>query len=480
MALFVGCSYNEFPSDIDIPTISDSSICLNIETRAEIYNGKELDRNYFVSASDLENFVKFRQNTSKRSTFSVKEVKSYGFDSSQTLFYILNYDEGWEVVAADKRLQPTLAYGDSGEFTMDCDNEPMKFWMNMLADGVLQTRLRTADATSATTSTTASTNSDTPTISSSEEQYIDFWEVVGLSSKKSMEEQYTRAKYTYLIYSYDTVGELMRGVHLDTAWSQKPPWNTYCPFKTDGSNERAPAGCTAVAGAQLLYYFAQNLGWEISAPTTATCSGYINSYSRQFDGLSYNVWGNMAKNISDQTGNTYTTAALIAYVGSISEMDYGNDGSSASVSDFTDAIEELYGITSTTGSLWDYDTDVIISNLQNNIPVIIWGAENIFGGGHSWIIDGYHKTTYSTVNFYVESDTPIDEQTLNSMNLLDADYTTTTNTLIVETFHMNFGWGSYYNDFYSMIPEWSFTDNKGNTITYDVVMRLYYNFAQNN
>lgn len=475
IALSAGCSYNELPEDLDINLPIDNRISLNVETRAEVYNGIELDREYFVTASDLEKFVEFRCNTSKRSNFSVKEVKSYGFDSSQTLFYILNYNEGWEVVAADKRIQPTLAHGDSGAFTMDCDNEPMKFWMNMLADGVLQTRLRTIDSTVSTT--------PKPETFAYESTYVNLWEDInssnGISEKESSTKVLFPQEYRYLIDTEQETVNIDTGPLLETEWGQSAPWNTYCPLKTDGSNERAPAGCTAVAGAQLLYYFAHNLGWEIYAPTTATCSGYINNYSRQFDGLSYNAWGNMAQTISEPMVNTYTTAAFIAYVGSISEMDYGNDGSSASTADFNDAIEELYGITSTKSNLWDYEESIIINSISDGIPVFIWGAANIFGNhGHSWISDGYRREVVRTTNYYIRSITMLTQSFLEELDKTDANQTIVEDSLTAEYIHMNWGWNnpSYYNGWFSLLPDdWSPASN-----TYDVVMRMYYNFTQNN
>ncbi len=486
IALSSGCSYNELPEDLDINLPIDNRISLNVETRAEVYNGIELDREYFVTASDLEKFVEFRCNTSKRSNFSVKEVKSYGFDSSQTLFYILNYNEGWEVVAADKRIQPTLAHGDSGAFTMDCDNEPMKFWMNMLADGVLQTRLRTAESMS--TNTTVSTNSNSSITSSPEEQYVEFWGTLNITEEKTkvqkpggipIEIPDDMYRFRYLIDTEQETVNIDTGPLLETKWGQRAPWNTYCPLKTDGSNERAPAGCTAVAGAQLLYYFAHNLGWEIYAPTTATCSGYINNYSRQFDGLSYNAWGNMAQTISEPMVNTYTTAAFIAYVGSISEMDYGNDGSSASTADFNDAIEELYGITSTKSNLWDYEESIIINSISDGFPVFIWGAANIFGNhGHSWISDGYRREVVRTTNYYIRSITMLTQSFLETLDKTDANQTIVEDSLTAEYIHMNWGWNnpSLYNGWFSLLPDdWSPASN-----TYDVVMRMYYNFTQNN
>ena len=486
MMMAVGCSYNELPEEMVISTALTDQISLSVETRAETYEGFALDQDYFVTVDDLENFVKFRRSSSEKSNLSVKEVKPYGLDSSHTLFYILNYDEGWEVVAADKRVQPTLAHGDSGTFTMDCDNEPMKFWMNLLADRVLQTRRRTTTADIATTATSTTTSTASfDVVKSSEEQYVDFWDGISPTENCTKGDQIIgpitppddTPHFQYLITTeqktvYDDIGEL-----LSTEWGQHDPWNTYCPLKTDGSNERAPAGCTAVAGAQLLYYLAHDLGWEIYAPTTASCSGYINNYSRQFDGLSYNAWGNMAQTISEPMVNTYTTAAFIAYVGFISEMDYGNDGSSASTADFNDAIEELYGITSTESNLWDYDASIIINSISDGLPVFMWGAANIFGRhGHSWISDGYRREIIRTTKYYFRSLMMLTPAQLKELDKTDANQIVVEDSLVAEYIHMNWGWNYpfLYNGWFSLLPD----DWSPASTTYDVVMRMYYNFTQ--
>ena len=487
MVLFVGCSYNELPNNIDIQTISENSpICLNIETRAEIYQGKELDRNYFVSASDLENFVKFRQNTSKRSTFSVKEVKSYGFDSSQTLFYILNYDEGWEVVAADKRLQPTLAYGDSGEFTMDCDNEPMKFWMNMLADGVLQTRLRTADATSATTSTTASTNSDTPTISSSEEQYVDFWNSITpleITKGKPIDGTITipddMYRYRYLIDTEQEIVKIDNGPLLTTEWGQNAPWNTYCPLKTDGSNTRAPAGCVAVAGAQTMYYLRNFFDLEVLSPTSGTCTGNIDNYQQTLTNLSFTAWDDMALVYYEPTYKTNLSALLITYIGMMVGVNYGNEGTSADTMDLPEMVFTPYGIDCDTSN--DYDSDQIIQNVTNHIPVVLRGRDALlFGNGHAWVADGYQQEVIRTTKYYFRSLTMLTQAQLAELDKTDANQTVVEDSLVAEKIHMNWGWSASQNAWFSLAPEeWWLKDKNGNDFRLRYYIKMIYNFRPN-
>ena len=486
LGLITACSLNELPENLSLLPIEEDGLVLKVETRAETYKGQSLDQEHFVTAEDLENFVKYRRSASKRSDLTGREVKSYGFDTSQTLFYILNYDQGWEVVSADKRVQPTLAHGDSGEFTMDCDNEAMKFWMNMLADGVLQMRLGNVEKKSE--EATASTESKDASAESTSD-HTAFWDAISPTHNSPTRfEPLTPTPgpveqdfYLYVVDKEESVQTTAYGPYLQTKWAQGAPWNKYCPLETNGSGEKSPAGCTAVAGAQLLYYLAQSLDYDIYAPRIATCEGNINGFNREFLDFTYDAWDYMAIEFYDPEANrsTSASAALIAYVGSLCNMDYGNDSSDASPGDLMDSIEELYGISSTMSDLWSYSSDVIIENLMNELPVFIWGAETIFGGGHSWLIEGYEITTTITTTYYKKSTIPLLEWYVNTLDRDDADHSIT-NWYTTKTFHMNWGWGGVYDGEYSLLPEnWSVSGEDG-LITYDVVMRMYYEFSQDN
>lgn len=492
VVLFVGCSYNELPEELGVDLPIDERISLNVETRAEVYNGEELDREYFVTATDLENFVKFRRNTSKRSNLSVKEVKSYGFDSSQTLFYILNYNDGWEVVAADKRVQPSLAHGDSGEFTMDCDNEPMKFWMNMLAEDVLQTRRNHAEpqstTTSADTATTNSTNSGTPAVSSSEEQYVDFW--VGINAT----EDNTKVKfpsdpipvpddmyrYRYLIDTEQETVNIDIGPLLETTWGQSTPWNTYCPLKTDGSNERAPAGCVAVAGAQTMYYLRNFFDLEVLSPISGICTGNINNYQQTLTNLSYTAWDNMAHDLYEPTYNTNLSALLLAYIGMMLEVDYGNDGTSADTMDLPDKVFTPYGIDCNTSD--DYDSDHIIQNVTDSLPVILRGRDALlFGSGHAWVTDGYRREVIRTTKYYIRSVTMLTQAQLAELDKTDANQTVVEDSLTAEYIHMNWGWSASQDRWFSLAPEeWWLKDNNGDDFRLRYYIKMIHDFRPNN
>lgn len=474
MMLFVGCSYNELPEELGVDLPIDERISFNVETRAEVYNGEELDREYFVTATDLENFVKFRRNTSKRSNLSVKEVKSYGFDSSQTLFYILNYDEGWEVVAADKRVQPTLAQGDSGEFTMESNNEPMKFWMNMLADGVLQTRQRSDDAM-AIANTTASTNSDTTTPSTSEKQYVDFWESISPTKNETKGGHLTPIigptqpidgpQYIYLIDTEQEYRVIEYPEFIVTEWHQDAPWNAYCPLKTDGSGDRAPAGCVAISASQVLYYLHERFNATWYAPSHCFYSGNIDNYSIFFDQYQTSIWGNMAISEGAVKPNILTeySAMLIAYVGQLIDMEYGNNGSSAFTMDLKEKVFSEFDITCSESN--SFNQTAAINNIRDGLPIILRGESS--SGGHSWIADGYKMEYNLVTNYYVRFSTEQSPLYISTLDKDDAHFTSTTESIISQQLHMNWGWNDTNDGEYSIyMTDW----------LYPNTVKMVYNF----
>lgn len=491
VALFsVACSYNELPDNLQPAATLEDKITLNIETRAETYKGEQLDQKYFVTAADLENFVNFRRTESKRFGFSVKEVKSYGFDSSQTLFYILNYDKGWEVVAADKRVQPTLAHGDEGTFTMDTDNEPMKFWMNMLADGVLQTRRDHEYGNSGggvSTASTTSTNTTNSTLSAQNDN-VDFWD--SISSDEATRPggliptpgpmQPVDGLYTYTIDTEIVTKTYTYGPYLVTKWGQSSPWNKFCPLKTDDSGERAPAGCVAVAGAQMMYYLKHHFEMDdIYAPATATCSGTINDYQREFANFSTSTWNSMATRQWElPITNRDITAAFIGYIGGLSEVTYGNDGSGASMNDLSEHVFNFYGISHSQNS--DYDSDIIIENIKNELPVVISGYTSLLPtSGHAWIVDGYEKQVRETTSYIAVFDSPQTEPFLAMLDKEDANLITTNTQILSETLSMNWGWSGFLDGSYSTIPEEWIPESEEvdeDALLYNYWIELFYNF----
>ncbi|MBP3439790.1 MAG: C10 family peptidase [Tidjanibacter sp.] len=468
LGLITACSYNELPENLSPLTIENDGLVLQVETRAETYKGQSLDQEYFVTAADLENFVKYRRIASKRSDLTVKEVKSYGFDSSQTLFYILNYDKGWEVISADKRIQPTLAHGDSGEFTMDSDNEAMKFWMNMLADGILRKRQ------------TYESNITRAALHGKEVDYVLFWNMIGNANQQLfIDDHSTKGTYGYLVETENIPRTDTYGNELNTEWGQNYPWNAFCPYTNDSHDEYAPAGCVAVAGAQAIYYLRDHFQMDdATAPLAATCTGTIDSYLRIFDNLSTATWTYMAETETDGTlQNRLFSARFIAYIGHLVGVDYGEDSSSASTTHLRERVFDFYGISSVLTE--EFNLSIIKQNVENNLPVVIRGKDAmLFGSGHSWVIDQYRRDVVDNIKYYAIFSSPQTDEYISTLDKSDATRCQVTTTVISETLHMNWGWAGVNNGWFATIPDdWWLKDSDGDDFRFKYYIRMIHDFS---
>lgn len=456
LCVFCGaCKYNVLSDEHIVYSLKSTCSELIVETRAEVYEGKALDMNYFVTADDLLSYLEFSGKDCPNRR--VKNIESYGLDDSHTLFYVVNYETGWEVVAADKRVQPCLAHNQGkGHFTMDCDNEPMKFWMDIIAKNILRYRLNDNEIEQLNTENNIDNN---------EEDNVQWWNYV-VNASTRLPDPLTpiigpvdRDHYVYLIHS-DTVDIVRQyGPYVLTTWGQKAPWNEYCPYKTDGSGLRSPAGCTVVAASQMLYYLKFYYNLEIVSPTDGYCIGNVNGYQTGFSDFTTDSWYDMALSKTDSIPNEYTdvSALLIAHTGQLCEVDYGNSGSSASMADTPETVFAHYGILCNNYN--SYDEDIIENCMRlDEMPVMIEGwTTMLLGSGHAWLIDGYKKEYTQITNYYASFEAIQPPHIISLLGPEHADFTQVLENNVSREIHMNWGWGEKenfcWNGWYSMVPE---------------------------
>jgi len=183
---------------------------------------------------------------------------------------------------------------------------------------------------------------------------------------------------------------------LDAEFDQSGNWNNIVQSEI-GFN--APVGCVAVAMAQVMHY------WK--HPFTGEGS---NSYSD--NGISLEANFSQAYYDFDNMPATYTNNSvpaaqlLLFHTGVSVNMDYDNSGSGAwvigpSYPSTQHSMEEYFKYSSNiyhmykSSSNTDAFLDAIKNNLDNNMPVIMRGYGDDYGGGHAWNIDGYQGDNLS-------------------------------------------------------------------------------------
>jgi hypothetical protein len=373
--------------------------------------------NYNVSLKSAKYLV---QSTEGVGEISSVEPLVYNGD---TLMYIFNFKDGWQVVSGDKRTEPIIASDEKGQLSTEgLDNPGVAIWLNDKADQIIQLKKQN------------------PQVEYTED--IEQWVLIDKAAHFT-EENLAKYREKYgAIYSsegdsvqlksayypppgYRWIRRLVRtsvspwktssqkGPLLQTKWGQGTPWNTNVPDGWGVIDEKTntkgwipcPTGCTAVAMAQVLYYMHYKFGKPKGLYHSVRSTGHIydsKNYSVSFSRGSYNSnsnrWGLMKKN-RYSSGNASYVGDLMADVGNRVGMKYGADGSGAwpSSKGFS-----YYGISC---DKTDYKYTTVERELAKDKPVITvaWAKENTYRKwflgkkrvyyteGHSWVIDGYRK-----------------------------------------------------------------------------------------
>ena len=444
LALMASCSQDA------VESVNDSFF--EGATRA---NGKPLeidysalDTYYFVTDKDVESYIHFKKllAESEKREFEVREVVTLGLNDEATLAYLLNYNDGWEIIAADKRAQRALATDEKGSFDMKEAPEAVVAWIENLEMQVLYLR----------------SCADRPEWASDETwskmlESIDFWRAINADEDFIMEHMGDTRGHGGLIpdpipidsiiidpmighwvlsnirYSTATV----TSSHLiSTHWHQLEDYNRYCPSKTIGTGN-APAGCGPVAVAQMEYFLHKKIGKPILCPSeifcTANTSNFAFGVNMYISNTSTTLWNSMGS-------DTDAAAKLIAGCGIKAQAHYGNTGTS------TTAIN-LYNTLTSDGIICNgvnYSTNIVKQSLENNMPVLTCAGGVQHDNdtiGHAFIIDRYRGIADQYTYCYEwVVDVPGDGTSMHPLykeNIV-VDYESTE----ITQFGMNWGWQS--------------------------------------
>jgi len=366
-------------------------------------------------------------------------------DGIDTLMYLIQYKNGWDVIAADKRGPLVIAMSDEGKF--EFSDTLVGFHAYLEAQKLYLKSMRSVAE--------YDPNSDA---------YI-FWSM--LHPKSQSQARLVGDEGYWMLYDTDTETTTRESGHLiQTRWGQNSPWNTFAPYDSNNPEEKCAVGCVAVAGAQMLYYLHHTLGCPQTMFTSAVCVGNNNSYTINFSNATTAAWNNMALNIYDNSSaRRQQSAILLAYVGNAVGMDYGTT-SSAKTKKLKDLFSDL-GISST---FEDYNSTTAWNSLLNNMPVIISAKtltdEFPFYGGHAWIMDGWKTVTTAYTYYYGWVPTPqnnnVDPSPMlpvpnpNNPPLIYTETRKEYSSTQTKTVLMNWGWNNDYNNIYCTLEgAWS-------------------------
>ena len=192
---------------------------------------------YDVVDKDIQHYLESKVNTKSNRPTTITPIISEGL----TLAYLITYEKGWELLSADKRMSPIIAFSHNDVFPIN--NLAMTQFLSSDLEAIecLKKRIITVSAED--------------TIVNNNLSYWAKFSKDNTPNTKADGDPFEEEKYWELVDSewiIDIVEEPVRLIQ--TRWHQLAPWNKYSPKWGPNETLRDPAGCSAIAVSQMLYF----------------------------------------------------------------------------------------------------------------------------------------------------------------------------------------------------------------------------------
>lgn len=410
-----------------------------------IYEDSDFN-NSSVSIVDIKKYL--YNNKMTKSEEKIPEIVPIVAADRDTIMYLINYNNGWEIVSGDKRTPAIIAFSENGQLDMDSSNPGFLAWMNNTASNMKRIK-HSADAE----------------LSFSLDEIAFYESLWSDSENKKMKVppvDLNPGVFTgEWVYVRTEVGiEHIKVVdHLtNTQWDQCYPYNQMCPNHCGNQ----PAGCVAVAGAQMLYYLYKFNGKPIMATPTITMDALLTSYSIDKD-------------------KTKDVASFLRQIGDLVNMHYRDEYSWAIPSDLQ-KVFRYYGYSS---SYIPFDNNKVEESLRKNIPVIVVAFDTFFKipnvfTGHVFLIDGYRLIRSYTRKLY--KFVPDQQNVPLPINFETYRYETKYGSSFINYVKMNWGWYSQWGEnpkndgWYGLTNDWVVNVNN-KEVNYHTGMHILTDFS---
>lgn len=446
----------------------------SIYNSAAVNGQSEETENHNISLNTIRSLVGQRQIT-RTDDEEMRDIISICGSANDTLLYICNNENGgWTIYSSDTRVPPIVARCDTGSIADLQKNEAAMVWIQSIANTMKTIKEADNCKLNFTDDEIKQNKAFWHSITNADE-YVKSMIKTSQSSKYKLADPLDPImlweKYGHYEYActsafeevYDSIPHL-----ISTHWHQGKPYNSYCPYKSIGDMtdyNRSPAGCSAIADAQILYFLNSLYGVPASAPSNAYCHGRNNeNYNWDQYDFKTDTWKDMNSYVLDSgSGKRHIGCApLIAYTGRLLRTIYGDDGSDTW---FSSHIQNLFNPMGISCKRSVYDASVVKESLLAGIPVLV-GAQSIIynnlpiaKAGHDFIIDRYKRVVirYETHYLWVyDKDIPKnDDGTEILLPYFPEKVTIRYSSPEISMIGMNWGQGEFYDKaWYSLTEDW--------------------------
>ena len=326
-----------------------------------------------------------------------------------TLAYVCNFADsaGFAIICADDRVGcPILAYVGEGMLGEEVDNPGLAIVLSNMEDYLI----------------------------GSIRQFENEKDSLRQKAEAQLQDDTSCLKSVYT-GKYNLISEESVAPLIYTKWDQWPdPYNTYMPYYPS-TDSHAPAGCVAVATAQIMAYY---------------------EYPKSLDGYTFD-WKGMKVSPSAEEGkgkvtpqNRELVARLMQSIGKHVGMNYSYNESGANTATAVSWLGSLGYRIASSGYSWE----IAKVFLDARAPLIMRGystktvkkkkilgitvkSNASYSDGHAWVVDGYKTTTIKKYSYVVDSD-----KNITSTKYLSTSYS---NSFL----SINWGWGILSDEYYA-------------------------------
>lgn len=295
------------------------------------------------SAADLfiSTHAKKENKAARLGKREVKETITVKDSAGIPSFYVINYEnkEGFTIVSAEKKVNPILAFSDTGNFSLNNLDIGTSLWTNDLKKMISFLR-KNADATE---------------LKGASDQWGDY---VKTGARTSNEPVCTDC--------YECENKIVDNFIL-TTWGQREGYNGSCPAAGGGPCNLALTGCVATSMMQVMRYY--------SKP-----SSVYDSY--KFGTVAWWTMPMAASGSCSLNFGEQEISSMMRSVGENVNMSYGATSSGAYAWNVAPSLKNDYGYASSTDRS-NFNHSTVMSELDVARPVIL------DGGSHMWVTSGY-------------------------------------------------------------------------------------------